>query len=180
MVPTCIAYLSLASSSDCLYRWAETIFDMMLGLPVSPRHGFFVMIDESEFPVGRPHRRPGAHIDGNWTPEGWNTPGEWSPGGHTKCSVRDLKPEAIVLASSRYGCDGYVGDFETEEDFRDGGDCSHFPLEKLKRFPIPAGVAAVGNVTFIHESVPIQAPPGFISIKRQLVRLNIPGWELKA
>jgi len=77
--------------------------------------------------------------------------------------------EAILLASTVTAACGYVGQFEGP--INEGGDCSHVDLKKLQQIEFTAGSVFAGNVTSLHESLPVTR-----DCVRQLVRLNVPGW----
>lgn len=177
-----------------LHRWQDTIDAMLCG--VETDGPIYLMIDQKEVKPGDTHRRPGPHIDGYWQVTGHDSPespGHAHPGrGPTHISptprwrIPDTNPlrvlprripkkpkhEAIVLASNVYGCDGFLGTFDVES-FGRGGDCSCVPLDRLQRMALAGDVAYSGNVSFIHESVPVRE-----ACQRTLVRLNVPGIEL--
>lgn len=80
-------------------------------------------------------------------------------------------PEAIILASSLSAAVGYTGEFEGP--IRDGGDCAHIDLSGLTKLNMEANRVYVGNVTALHESLPVHQDG-----VRQLVRLNTAGWSI--
>lgn len=168
-----------------LAHWQETVDTMLSG--VGGRVAY-LMIDQARVLPGCLHRRGGPHVDGNWI-EGIRThggsgngPGHVHPGtttpsppkpdpgphhshrGHAHLSYR---PEAIILASDIEGCRAYVGSFHGEP--KDDGDCSHLDFSNAVAIAMRAGVAYVGNVTMVHESLQIAAGG-----RRTLVRLNVP------
>lgn len=162
-------------------RWQPTIDQMLVG--VESVREIYLMVDQGEVGAGQAHRRPGPHIDGNWIASmgrhggtgghGKHRPGRWdNDGGNWGTSSEAFRPEAVILASSVYGCDGFVGEYEGQ--ILAGGDCSGIDLSGLHRVQLAAGRAYAGNVTFVHESVPQPKP-----VQRTLVRLNVPGWEPK-
>ena len=163
-----------------LARWQPTV-NAMMHRSWSDGH-IYIMIDQRTVPAGETHRRPGAHIDGNWLADA-DTHGGSHGGRHRptkradagdRWSVEDFAPEALILASDVYGCDGWVGSTETVRDsIRAGGSCADVALEEFQRVPLAPNVAWAGNVTFVHESVPI--PSGS---RRSLVRLNVPGMAI--
>jgi hypothetical protein len=79
-------------------------------------------------------------------------------------------PEAVILASSVSACRALVG--EWDGPIGDGGDCAAADLSRLEEFGMDAGRAYAGNVTMVHESLPVTA-----DALRTLVRLNTPGWS---
>ena len=80
-------------------------------------------------------------------------------------------PEAIILASSLSAAIGYIGEFEGP--IRDGGDCAHVDLTDLAKINMDANRVYIGNVTALHESLPVP-----VDGIRQLVRLNVSGWTI--
>lgn len=81
------------------------------------------------------------------------------------------QPEAIILASSLSTARGYVGEYEGP--IGEGGDCSKIDLKGLSVVPMVADRVYACNVTGLHESLPVN-----YECKRQLVRLNVPGWTI--
>ena len=79
-------------------------------------------------------------------------------------------PEAIILASTHRACRGFIGEFEGP--IKDGGDCEHIDISHMHRLSMDPHVAYVGNVTALHESIPVAQ-----DCYHQLVRLNVPGWS---
>ena len=169
-----------------LSRWQNTV-DQMLDT-VDTDQPIFIMIDQGIVKPNTSHRRPGPHIDGYWIEElkahggsqhkfnsihkfdnrhvlhqgGWSTgPGSWK---HVDFS----QPESIILASDVVGCKAYTGQWEG--DIGEGGDLSHLDLTDLLNFSMHSHVVYKGNVTFIHESIPLQN-----ETQRTLVRLNLKG-----
>lgn len=105
-----------------------------------------------------------------------STPVRHGSGSHVGwAQARFEVPEAILLASTVTAARGYVGAYEGP--IGEGGDCSHIDLSGLAQIELTAGRAYAGNVTALHESLPLIAGG-----QRSLVRLNIPGWspELRA
>lgn len=80
-------------------------------------------------------------------------------------------PEAIILASNYSACKGYVG--EWEGTIKDGGDCSEVDLSNLKEVLLEPNKVYIGNVGFLHETLPVEH-----EVERTLVRLNVKDWEL--
>jgi hypothetical protein len=81
-------------------------------------------------------------------------------------------PEAIILASDVSGCIGYTGSWTGE--IGDGGDLEHIDLSHMEKHVLQPNHSYIGNVGFIHESVPID-----FDCQRTLVRLNVKNWEPK-
>lgn len=146
-----------------LARWQPTVDAMLVGIETNKP--IYLMIDQGEVKAGQTHRRGGVHIDGNWIEKigahgvvlvrsGWGT--------------KNLKPEALILASNVEACVAYVGEVDGEP--REGGDCSHLNLATTKPVRLKAGRAYIGNATMLHESLPVKT-----DCKRTVVRLNVPG-----
>ena len=131
----------------------------------------FLMVDQGVVKSKTSHRRPGPHIDGYWIEE-LQTHGGTKPGHrmhiHPWDTINLSDPESIILASDVVGCKGYVGDWQGV--LREGGDCSDICLDDLSEMTMEANKAYIGNVSFIHESIPLP-----FETKRTLVRLNLKG-----
>lgn len=177
-------------------RWQGVVDQMLEG--VDTTGPVYLMVDEGLVRAGTAQRRPGLHIDGYWDPSGRHqehrpglgchrpNPNERghsprppthrpAPGRHgvdgAKWADAEFKdPEAIMLVSSVSAAQGYVGTFHGP--IGEGGDCSHLGVAGLERMPFLAGTVYAGNVTALHESLPVE-----VDCVRQLVRLNVPGWE---
>ncbi|AXP07773.1 hypothetical protein SmphiM6_82 [Sinorhizobium phage phiM6] len=176
-----------------LKRWQPVVDTLLEG--VDTDGPIYLMVDEGEVKAGSTHRREGLHIDGYWNPTlnahgGGHMP---SRGGGHGYEPRDIsvyfpkrkrkqklssgwdhatfeEAEGLILASSISACVGYVGEFEGP--IKEGGDCSHIDLSPLKQISMERNVVYAGNVTALHESVPVEH-----DCLRQLVRLNVPGWS---
>lgn len=80
-------------------------------------------------------------------------------------------PEAIILASDvGECCRAFRGAFDSM--IGDGGDCSHIDLSKTEEVMMRGHVVYAGNVTMLHESLPVPH-----EVARTVVRLNVPGWS---
>lgn len=157
-----------------LKRWQPTVDQMLIG--VDTDEPMYLMVDQGIVKANTSHRRPGAHIDGYWIAAKqrhggrgshagrWDTP---SPQWNT-CDFS--KPEALILASDFCASRALVGEFEGQPG--EGGDCSMLDLSNLVEVRLQAGVAYAGNVTMVHESLPVLQ-----DTVRTLVRLSCPGWE---
>lgn len=177
-------------------RWQATVDIMTLGIPPGVRA--FLMVDQAVVPQGQPHRRGGLHIDGHWHADvkahggqqphhGPQYPQPQPPpphhgamrngrhGGHGSSNgawhTDNFGDELLLLAADVVGCKAYVGEFSTLPS--EGGDYSHMPeseLQQLEPVLLEAGVAYRGNITVLHESIPLQQPG-----PRSMVRINVPG-----
>ena len=170
-----------------LRRWQSTVDQMLEG--VETNREMYLMIDQSVIEPGKPHRRPGVHLDGYWSPAvghnggGSHTPSKHSPqpgGSHTPGGTHHARrmrwedadfeePEGIILASNVMGCRGFLGQFDGP--IHDGGDASDVDLSGLAEITLEANQTYIGNVSFLHESLPFPE-----ACKRTLVRINAPGY----
>lgn len=121
----------------------------------APRgHGSVAPTGHGSTPSGHGHVPPSRHGSGA-----------------TAWQHADFKaPEGLILASSVSAARGFVGEFLGP--IGDGGDCSAIDLSGLQVMPMDAGVIYAGNVTALHESLPVER-----DCYRQLIRLNVPGWS---
>lgn len=76
--------------------------------------------------------------------------------------------ETIILASNVPACRALVGDWGGI--IGEGGDVSHLDLSYMREIQMQAGIAYAGNVTFVHESLPV-----LHDCERTVVRINVPG-----
>lgn len=172
-----------------LSRWQPTVDQMLDG--VGTDGPIYLMIDQAQVFPGTTHRREGIHIDGYWNPGVAGHGTHRHLYGHTgnkhlpapshrgsrHCSDDSTwrqatfkEPEGLILASNISACVGYRGEFEGP--IGEGGDCSHVDLETLNPFLMDEGKVYAGNVTCLHESIPVNT-----ECYRTLVRLNTPGWS---
>ena len=154
-----------------LSRWQNTVDSMLEG--VETDGPIYLMIDQGVVKGGTSHRRGGLHVDGYWNPRisahgGTKHFGSWKTGGWVNCDFKDK--EALILASSLTAARGYQGIWEGS--CGEGGDCSHISTSNLKEVVMRAGNTYAGNVTKLHESLPVAE-----DCIRTLVRLNVPGWS---
>lgn len=159
-----------------LSRWQKTVNAMLEG--IETQQAIYLMVDQGLASPEKSHRRPGVHIDGYWVEEigghdgshksvavgSWEHPSkDWK---HCDFST----PEGLILASDIEACRAFEGNFLGKVG--KGGDCSGIELSSLKEIPMVGGSIYAGNVTMLHESIPV-----IRESKRTLVRLSIPGWE---
>lgn len=176
-------------------HWQPTIDAMLEG--VDTEAPIYLMVDRGHVKAGTPHRRPGVHIDGYWNPgkseHGHNgVSAHGSGGGHRGNGHRSTPQddrhggskhmaggwvgatyeahEGILLASDIQACRAFIGEYR--EPPKDGGDCSHVDTSSLIVVPFEAGKVYAGNVTMLHESLPVQQ-----DCVRTVVRLNVPHWS---
>lgn len=170
-----------------LKRWQPTVDQMLEGIDTDLP--MYLMVDQAVVGDNQSHRRPGVHLDGYWDPSlsmhngGGPTHGPRRhssvPPGHTGRSPFHSSgssrwedatfdaPEYIILASDVPACRGYVGQFDGP--IREGGDASEISLKNLEAIELEANRVYIGNVSFLHESLPIAT-----SCERTLVRINAP------
>jgi hypothetical protein len=165
-----------------LARWQPTVDAMLDG--VTADGPLYLMIDQGVVRGGVSHRRPGVHIDGYWNPAvrthggtGGHI-GKSAHGGGRHVSGADtwadsdyIEREGILLASSVQAARAFDGSFVGQPGV--GGDCTHIDLSGLREIPMLSGYAYAGNVTMLHESVPMA-----FDCERTLVRINVPGWSV--
>lgn len=159
---------------DHVSRWQNTVDSMLADIDTDET--MYLMVDQGLIKSGDSHRRGGAHIDGNWiasidgwgtTTTGWKTQfaGRHDTGGGHK--VMSLSDESIILASDVSACNSYSGEFIGSPN--KGGDCSHIDLSGAEVTRLEANKVYTGNVTMIHESLPVGK-----DIMRSLARINVP------
>lgn len=175
-----------------LARWQPTVDAMLDG--VDTDGPIYLMVDQGAVRAGMTHRRGGLHIDGYWVPamqahgspsrDGHrHNPGprdgrhiaftsKWDTGPNWVTGATGLQwpAEAIILASDVSACRAMAGEFDGLP--AEGGDCSHIDTSGMDEVILGADVAYAGNVTMLHESLPVAA-----DCLRTVVRLNVPGWS---
>lgn len=176
-----------------LARWQATIDAMSASIRATwlTKDGCkaYLMIDQGEVKAKATHRRGGPHIDGNWVEDDKQTrhvtvaktKSYIVPDAGHHLTERGCKPERVtekglwfpeetlILASNVAGCVAYIGDFDGRLISK-GGDCSKVDLSRMIAVKLKPGIAYAGNVTMIHESIPVSK-----DCKRTLVRINVPG-----
>lgn len=97
------------------------------------------------------------------------------PGASAKnwpCRVADFSfPEALILAQSAEGSCAWTGEFD-DAIFDVGGGADHVDVSHMERIQPKANHAYAGNVTMLHESLPLPA-----NTPRTLIRISAPGWS---
>lgn len=83
----------------------------------------------------------------------------------------EWEPEALILASNVSASRAWNGIYEGSPSI--GGDCSHIDLSELEEIKLLRNKTYLGNVTMLHESLPIEQ-----DCHRSLVRINVPGLNL--
>lgn len=160
-----------------LARWQGTVDSMLDGVETDQE--IYLMVDQSPVVAGVAQRRPGVHIDGYWV-AGLNAHGG---GGHRAAPRKGYwdskpdwlhcdfsKPEGLILASDVQASRAFEGWYQGTPG--DGGDFGHVTTGKLTEHRLRAGTVYAGNVTMLHESLPVRT-----DCLRTLVRLSVPGWS---
>lgn len=145
-------------------RWQPTV-DAMLK-DIDSDGPIYLMVDQKIVQAGVTHRRPNLHIDGYWCEQQRRHKGD---GSHITNLCRFDAPEGLILASDVEASRALIGTWVGGAG--DGGDCSHIDVSHLREVRLEAGYVWAGNVTNLHESLPVVATG-----PRTLVRLNVPGW----
>lgn len=155
-----------------LREWEKVVDHVTKHLPIKSGTAY-VTIDEREIPGGATHRRPGAHVDGNYfgPQNGWGG-GGWHRNDHTG---------GVMLLASSAGAvawEGEVSDDPTPwnnegsaDGPSDGGDCEHMrrELASLDKTELKSNVLYWMNSGGIHESIPVKS-----NTKRSLLRITLP------
>ena len=166
-------------------RWQDTVEAMLA--PIKTDKTIYLMVDQKAIFTGEYHRRPGAHVDGNWIeaagmhrnpdpypshrhPDPSPGPRHIHAGTHYRHTHGGYAPELLILASNIAACRAYLGEFDGEPDA--GGSCDHFDLSGAEQITLEPYRAYCGTATTIHETIPVAHP-----CHRTVVRLNIPGAE---
>lgn len=143
-------------------RYAILVRNMLERSPV--QHGTaFLTIDSKLVPKGQTHRRPGLHVDGNYSQGcGWDRP---RPGFNNWTGYTG----GMLIATSYAACEAYTGEFQGEP--AQYGDCEHFrsQLETAEKIVLQANSMYVTNSTCVHESVPVRE-----NVARIIVRITLP------
>lgn len=82
----------------------------------------------------------------------------------------DWPTEAIILASDIQACRGWNGLYDHTD--MPNGDCSHVNVQELQEMMFRKNTVYVGNVTMLHESLPVE-----FDTLRTVIRLNVPGYN---
>lgn len=62
-----VPFLKRFGLPNDLSHWQETVDDMLDGIETD--EPIYFMADQAFVKAGRPHRRPGVHVDGYWVPD---------------------------------------------------------------------------------------------------------------
>lgn len=143
---------------------------------VRPKH--FTAPRETETLYAGHKTEPGRHNTGPSGPRHGTTPTpghrtiEMAGQHNTHRTIETYWPtEAIILASNIPACRAMVG--EWDGIIGKGGDVSHLDFSHMREVMFEANMAYAGNVTFVHESLPVP-----FDCNRTVVRLNVPGYEV--
>lgn len=167
-----------------LGRWTPTVLAMLDGIEWDG--DAYLMVDQQRVVAGETSRRPGLHVDGWWDPGVSAHGGVGRPPSHRarpthrQAPPRHQQPshmhgsgwkrEGILLASDVQGCRAFAGLFP--DDVGERGNCAHLDGEGMTPVVFDANRVYAGNVTMLHESLPVVA-----DCLRTVVRINVPGWE---
>lgn len=153
-------------------RWQTTVDRLLHGVDCDGE--MYLMVDQGKIRKGDCQRRPGVHVDGHWDKTlSMHHPGHrltargWDTGGGSGWNNFDDTRGGIILASDVLGSKAYLGEFEGK--IKDGGDCSEISTEGLSQLLLQPYVGYLGNVTLLHESIPVDR-----DCKRTLVRITLP------
>ena len=171
-----------ASLPAMLDEWGDLITSLTAPYTEECGKVGYVSIDQKLLRPGETLRRPGKHMDGSpivadahpgsprpgppWAPGTMPEITAWAPSGPpTWASHRG----GMIMASSTYGCDTWVGEFTGVPGI--DGECDHLAEQctEEKRVPLSAKVAYWANGTCVHESLPM-----LVQTERQWIRISFP------
>ena len=175
-------------------HWQPTVDQMLQGVDTDQE--IYIMIDQSFVKAGTSHRRPGLHIDGYWVASesghsGYGAKKAGKHGGHCPMKMAGKhsshggskkaincwdtatfeESEVIILASNVSAARAFTGSYQGV--INSMGNCAHLSTEGLKEVMLEANKTYIGNVNFLHESLPVSE-----DCFRTVVRLNVPGFSL--
>jgi hypothetical protein len=114
---------------------------------------------------GKPHKNKRENYDTRNPSK--NASGRWqNPTPNWVFDPRD-RPEAIILASDISASRALLGEWDGL--ILPGGDVAHLDFSHMQSVTLEANTAYAGNVTFVHESLPVPH-----DCYRTVVRLNVP------
>ena len=145
-------------------RWQPTVDALLTGVEVDG--DVYMTIDQGRVEEGCTQRREGPHIDGNWEITGHRVMA-WDHSGGGHWHTKNLETGGIILASCCNGAKAYLGEFD--EVVGEGGDCSHIDLSESNQEVLEANTGYLGNVTMIHEAMPVNK-----AVDRSFIRLTLP------
>ncbi len=134
----------------------------------------FLTADCKQIQKGKTHRRPGAHIDGNYLglDLGNGGGGGWKVGDNGSTLTREQHQQSycsstggMLIVSDYQACKGWTGVFDAVAGT--GGSCEH--LELGDGFWLQPLMVYQTTSQFIHESMPIKE-----DVTRHLVRITLP------
>ena len=125
--------------------------------------------NEERGDLGKPHKTKRENYDTrNPTKKASD---QWDvPGSSWEFDLND-RPEAIILASDISASRALLGEWEGL--ILPGGDVTHLDLSHMQEVILDAHTAYAGNVTFVHESLPVLR-----DCTRTVVRLNVPNHHI--
>lgn len=125
----------------------------------------WMTVDEKIVGPGMSQRRPGPHVDGQFSPEhrSWShgPGGGWNHG----CNSVPMARMPVIVAASAIGCRAWEGRFDAEP--RNDGDLSHVQLGEGSI--LPASVGFLLSPDCVHESMIMREPT-----PRSFLRIALP------
>jgi hypothetical protein len=143
---------------------------------LEPKGEAYLTVHTKELKANDTHRRPGAHIDGNYIigRASWGGGGGWKVGGDGQTLTTkehslsyDIKRGGMLIASDYPACRGWNGVIKGKAST--GGDCSHIDLKDHKWNMLERNTVYYGTSQFIHESLPVNE-----DVTRTLMRITLP------
>lgn len=162
-------FTELGGLPNHLARWQSAVDAMLSSVSgIDPEDKIFITIDQGVVEKNTTHRRGGIHIEGYWSAEISCHTGIRDEGAAVEpWSEQALShPEITIIASDVSGCRAFVGEYSGE--ILEGGDCSKIDTSSLKQIVMEPGKVYAGNVTMLHESIPVRQ-----DCRRTVVRLSI-------
>lgn len=141
-----------------------------------PKGEAYLTVHTKELKANETHRRPGAHIDGNYIigRASWGGGGGWKVGGDGQTLTAqehalsyDVKRGGMLIASDYPACKAWKGVVNGVAST--GGDCSHIDLNGHMCETLEPNRVYYGTSQFIHESIPVDK-----DVTRTLMRITLP------
>lgn len=148
------------SSKKNLSTEEKKVVDNMIGLlNPKPSGVAWLTIDSRKISAGETHRKPGTHIERNYSEEtGLGNNGSWGNA--------DSNGGGMIYAASKHGCNGYLGAINSIPDENGGISEDLSGLEKIK---LEENTVYYANSQFIHTPLKFnQETP------RTIVRITLP------
>lgn len=152
------------SLPSCLNHWKQTINDLVDFQSIKFGIGYLT-IDELKLKRGDTHRRPGLHVDG-WISEDGFDSGGWGGGGGYASPNQEF---GMILAASHFGSQGWNQEFHGQP--KEYGDCQHLK-DQCKpncKVDFQANQAYLLGPHTVHKCIPVQQ-----DYHRQFIRISMP------